>query len=364
MKKLSKLFLVIALSLIIATSYPISVFAYEYGMPDLDEMVQTKTCGHTKVKSISKANINRIKNSRSSKYKNKTDEQKLKEIFDALEFNINDLQFKEISGGLDFSYISDISVETQYIKVNTEGDGSYISEDEALEIVENEKLISTSLPGTYSVTATSDTGPTSNHSSPVETVADGCMQMQIVAIYTPNYHGVGTTIGRYCFIGSCVWLTTPSPLKRTVNAICFYSTDFAWPDKNLDSTENPNYMSSFSYDVTDHNFNVETITTTKYEEDAKVSSEKGVFFEYKLPYGDSSVCNNFSFLIFAVAILKDPDNIDYWPSLDLKYTYLNNPLSISPSLSWGPIGVSASILNGPEEYYTHHTWSYKYDYYA
>lgn len=69
MKKLGKLFLVILLSLTIITSLPISVFAYEYGTPDLDEMIQIETNGHTKIYSINKTNINRIKNSRSRKYK-------------------------------------------------------------------------------------------------------------------------------------------------------------------------------------------------------------------------------------------------------------------------------------------------------
>lgn len=367
MKKLGKLFLVILLSLTIITSLPISVFAYEYGTPDLDEMIQIETNGHTKIYSINKTNINRIKNSRSRKYKNKSDKQKLKEIFDALDFNINDLQFEEISKELNLSHISDISVETQYVKIDADGKNSYISEDEALEIVEKEKILSASSQESYSLTTTSetsDTSPTTGHSSPPEPVADGCMEMQITKIYTPNYNGTGTTIGRYCFLGSCVWLTTPSPLKRTVNAICFYSPDFAWANKILDPNEGSNYISYFSYDVTDHDGYVETITKTKYDQDAVVSSAKGVFFEYKLPSDFLNIYDNFNFLLFAVGKVQDSDNIIQELRLDLKYTFLNNPLSISPSLSWGLVGVSASFLNDPEEYCTYYSWPYETDYYT
>lgn len=285
-----------------------------------------------------------------------------------MDFNINDLQFEEISKELNLSHISDISVETQYVKIDADGKNSYISEDEALEIVEKEKILSASSQESYSLTTTSETSntsPTTSHSSPPELVADGCMEMQITAIYTPNYNGTGTTIGRYCFLGSCVWLTEPSPLKRTVNAICFYGPDFAWPDKNLDPNEGSNYISTFSYDVVDHDmYVIDTVVETKYDNDAVVSIEKGVFFEHKLPFEPTDIYENFSFLLFAVGQHKDPDNIDYWLSLDLKYTYLNNPLSISPSLSWGSVGVSASFINDPEEYSTHHTWYYKTDYYA
>ena len=224
----------------------------------------------------------------------------------------------------------------------------------------------------YSIATTSDTSPTTSHSSPPELVADDCLEMQIATIYTPNYHGTNTTIGRYCFLGTCVWLTTPDPLQRTTNAICFYSPDFRWPDKRLDSDDNSNYMSMFSYVeyVYDSNSNLvsyENLGEVKYESDAVVSSEKGVFFEHDLPnnkvimpviYGD------FSFLLFAVGEVHNYNNIYQNISVDLKYTFLTNPLSISPSFSWGPIGVSVSFMHGPEEYVTHHTWDYQEDYYA
>lgn len=372
MKKLGKLFLVILLSLTITTSLPISVFAYEYGTPDLDEMIEVKTNGHTKTHSINKANINKVKNSRSSKYRNKSDKQKLKEVFDALEFNINDLQFEEISKELKLSHISDISVETQYLKINSEGESSYISEDQAVKIAEKEESLLASSQEAYSLTTTSDTSPTSSHSSPVNIVADGCMEMQITAIYTPNYHGTGTTIGRYCFIGVCKWLTTPSPLQRTTNAICFYSSDFRWPDKILNSDEGSNYISIFSYieyiyDSDSNLVSYENLGEVKYDSDAVVLSEKGVFFEHNLPnnkilmpiiYGD------FSFLIFAVGIVHDYDDPTQSLSVDLKYTFLTNPLSISPSFSWGPFGVSVNPIHISEEYGTIHTWDYNDDYYA
>lgn len=375
MKNLIKLFLVIILTLTISTAFPVSVFAYEYGTPDLDEMVQVKTNGNTKTHSFDRVSINRIKNSRSKKYKNKSDEQKLKEIFDALELKIDNLQFEQISKDLKLSHISDISVKTQYIKVNAEGENSNISESEAFEIVEKEKKLLTSSHTNYSLATTaetSDTSPTTSHGSPPETVADGCMQMQITAIYTPNYNGTGTTIGRYCFLGSCLWLTTPDPLQRTTNTICFYSPDFRWPDKRLDSNENSNYVSIFSYVeyVYDSNSNLvsyENLSEVKHESDAVVSSEKGVFFEHDLPnnkvlmpiiYGD------FSFLVFAVGNVHNYNNADQNISIDFKYTFLTNPLSISPSFSWGPVGVSVSFMHGPEEYVTHHTWDYHNDYYA
>lgn len=374
MEKISKGFSAVLVSLILTLSFPLSAFAYEYGTPNPDEMIQVKTDAYTKTSYISRANVNRIRNSHSSKYKNKSDKQKLKEIFDALDFHINDLQFEEISKSLEISHISDISVETQYIKFDTEGTGSYITEEEAMEIVEKEK-ISSSLQETQSLTtttATSDTSPKANHSSPIETVADGCMEMQITAIYTPNYHGIGTTIGRYCFLGTCVWLTTPSSSQRTTNAICFYSPDFRWPDKSLNSDDNSNYISMFSYVeyIYDANYNLvsyENLNQAKYDSDAVVSSEKGVFFEYDLQknkllapiiYGD------FSFLVFAVGNVQDYNNIYQNISIDLKYTFLANPLSISPSFSWCPIGVSVSLMHLPKEYSTHHTWNYQDDYYT
>ncbi len=368
MKKLGKLFLVILLSLTITASLPVSVFAYEYGTPDLDEMIQVKISGHTKTHSISKTNINRIKNSRSNKYKNKSDKQKLKDIFDALELNINDLQFEEISKELKLSHISDISVETQYLKINSEGESLYISEDEAVKIAEKEESLLASSQEAYSLATTSDTSPTVIESTDAELFADDCLEMQIMRIYTPNYHGTGTTIGRYCFLGACVWLTTPSPLKRTTNAICFYGTHFDWPNKILNQDEGSNYISMFSYveyyyDLGTH----ESIVETKYDKDAVVSGEKGVFFTYDLPNNKilmPVVYGDFSFLIFAVGMVHDYDDYTQGLTIDLKYTFLNNPLSVSPSFSWGPIGVSVSKIHGPEDYIHHHQWDYFKDYNA
>lgn len=368
MKKLGKLFLVILLSLTITTSLPISVFAYEYGTPDLDEMIEVKINGHTKTHSINKANINKVKNSRSSKYRNKSDKQKLKEVFDALEFNINDLQFEEISKELKLSHISDISVETQYLKINSEGESSYISEDQAVKIAEKEESLLASSQEAYSLATTSDTSPTVIESTDAELFADKCLEMQSMRIYTPNYHGTGTTIGRYCFLGSCVWLTTPSPLKRTTNAICFYSSSFEWPNKILNEDEGSNYLSMFSYN--EYYYELETyesIIETKRDTDAVVSGEQGVFFTYDLPNNKvliPVVYGDFSFLVFVVGEVRDYDDSTQKLSVDLKYTFLTNPLSISPSFSWGPFGVSVSKIHGPEDYIHHHQWDYFKDYNA
>lgn len=372
MKKLCKSFLILMLSLIITISTPLSAFAYEYTTPDLDAMVQVKENGNTEIRSISERSIKQIRNSRSSKYKNKTDTEKLKDIFDALGFNLTDLQFEEINKELKFSHISNISVETQYLKVDAEGDSSYISKDEALEMAAEEEALLAVSQENYDISATSDTSPTAWHSGPLTTSDDGCVEMQVSAIYTPNYNGTGTTIGRYCFLGACSWIKTPSTLTRSTDAICLYSRDFNWYDQIMDSDKGSNYISMFSYTESYYDANgtlifSEDFLESKYDDEAVVSAEKGAFFTYKLPKDKllaPSLCYNFTFLIFGVGLVHDYDDYTQGLEIDLQYTHLRNSLSISPSFSWGSVGVSVEQLITPKIYYAHHAWDYKDDFFA
>ena len=90
MKKVIRMLLTAVISLTIVATFPASVFAYEYGEPNLDVMIQVEKLAEKEISFISAEDINRIRVSKSRAYRNKTDEERLEEIFVALKMGFNE----------------------------------------------------------------------------------------------------------------------------------------------------------------------------------------------------------------------------------------------------------------------------------
>lgn len=168
MKKLLKTTIAIALVIIISFSFSTTVFAYEYGSFDIKSMVKTEERGTIEISCISSEDISRIKNSKALKFKNKSDEEKLEEIFNALNFNLNEQQSDKVNEVISLSQIENIRIETTYIEADENGTQKKISKKQALEAAEakNNYLASLSPTEYYEIMTTSDTGPTASHGNP------------------------------------------------------------------------------------------------------------------------------------------------------------------------------------------------------
>lgn len=136
MKRMLKVSLSVVLTVLLLFSFPSTAFAYEYGTPDLKTMVKVQKHGNKESRFISGRDVNRIRISKSAKYKNKTDREKLKEIFEALEINIKDKQFEAVCQTLKLSDIEDIHTEVSYIKTDENGVQTGVSKTEALKVAE------------------------------------------------------------------------------------------------------------------------------------------------------------------------------------------------------------------------------------
>lgn len=131
-EKIIKSLICLILSLIIIiSSFSTSVFAYEYGPFDVKSLIKVEKKGNTEIYSISSENINRIKNSKSKKFKNISDEEKLNCIFEALGFDIEAQQQKIIYKNLSLAQIGSIEIEKTYVKVSENGNREVISKNEA-----------------------------------------------------------------------------------------------------------------------------------------------------------------------------------------------------------------------------------------
>lgn len=367
MKKAMKAICSLILILSILSIYPLTVFAYDYGTIDLEKMVSVQNAGLREMRFINGENINRLKNTKLSSYKEKSDTEKLKELFSALDLNLSDAQFETAVKDLKLEHIENIYVETTYSKEDLKGKQTLISKDEAMQVAEQEKKDLLSGDTIRKAATVSDTQPLSNHGGNMIYSPDGCVKQQIAVVYTPNYHGTGTTIGRYVVFATCQWLKAPTHRSKDAFSLC--SSDFKW--ENIDYN-NPSYSLVVSYTefVYDSNSNLvsqETLNDTYDDHSVTVSEYQGVFFEYNLPnnkilmpiiYGD------FLFFIAGVCEVDDYDDPTQNISVGTRYIHLKKVLTFSASYSMTSIGLSVSEKFNPVNYDTSYKWNYAMDYYA
>lgn len=94
-------------------------------------MIKVEKKGNTEICSISSENINRINNSKSKRFKNISDEEKLNCIFEALGFDIEAQQQRTIYKQLSLDQIESIEIKKIYVKVSENGNREVISKNEA-----------------------------------------------------------------------------------------------------------------------------------------------------------------------------------------------------------------------------------------
>lgn len=373
MKKSSKFILSFVLSILLLSIHPATVFAYEYGTPDLNSMIEIDIYGNKEIRSISRDNVNRIRVSKSNKYKNKTDKEKLWEILNALEFNIDIQQFEKASETLQLSHIDNIQVENSYVKSDKNGDAIQISKDEAMKsVMEDSYERFTAITGECYTANSSTTSPTSSHGMLNPWVDEnGYMQLQIIVFYTPNYHGVGTTVGRYVIWGFCNWLKYFS--TRATDIIGLGATNFSWNNlTETNDTDSFNLLVSYYENISENGKNVEvnqyldTIDTSK----ANRSLAYGVYFKYKLPknsnyLGTTYTYTDFGFLITGVGYANGKYQPDKFIDVGLTYIHIKNAISISPSVDKrGSFSFGVSWTHIPKYYETSYRWYYGDDYNA
>ncbi len=368
MLKTIKIICSILLVISILSIYTLTAFSYDYGTIDLDRMVSVKESDMCEIHSINRENINRLKNTKLSLYKEKTDTEKLKELFSALDLELSDAQFETATKDLQLEHIESIRIETTYSKEDSEGKQTPVSKDEAMQIAEQEKADLLNGNAIRRREIPSNTRALNNgHSGNIIYSTDGCMKQQIAVIYTPNYHGTGTTIGRYVVFGTCQWLKTPD--TRSKDAISLCSSDFKWA--NIDYN-NPSYSLLVSYTeyVYDSNSNLvsqDTLNVAYDDHAVTISEYLGAYFEYNLPnnkflrpiiYGD------ISFLMVGVCRVDDYDDDTQEISVGMRYIHLKRGLSFAASYSITSAGLSVSEKNWPVYYDSSYSWDYVTDYYA
>lgn len=334
-------------------------------------MVEIKKYGNKERRFISGKDINRIRNSKSAKYKNKSDKEKLKEIFDALEFDINEQEYEEISKTLSLSDVENIHIDTSYIKVGENGVQTEVSETEALNAAEEAKRIEfTPSANIEPLAAASDTSPTASHSNSPVLSPDGYMKQQISVTYTPNYHGTASTLGRYVILGNCIWLNSPNNTQRGTDIISLYSSHFDWYDPNTDGISNYFLFVGYNkyyYDENNIVANIEDYSVAYDETKASISEKDGVYFKYDLPNDPPLapiICTDFNFLIMGICQVKDYDDPTQSLSMGVRYIHMRNVLSVSVSPLWKSAGISVSGYHMPVYYDASHKWDYKDDFYA
>ncbi|MGN0539124.1 MAG: hypothetical protein ACI4KI_04640 [Candidatus Fimenecus sp.] len=370
MKRIIKSLICLILALIILSSFSTSVFAYEYGSFDVKSLIKVEKKGNTEICSISSENINRIKNSKSKRFKNISDEEKLNCIFEALGFDIGAQQQKTIYKKLSLAQIESIEIKKIYVKVSENGNREVISKNEAIAAAQakNESLESISPVASFGVMAASDTGPTASHGNEQPIIdPENYMEQSISVIYTPNYNGPGTTPGRYFVMAGFNWLTPPS--KRHADCMGMYSNQFNWVDRIPGEDSNYGFFVSFYKYVYDGNGNiasVEEIADELDEDNATISNPYGFCFEYNLKNNFLQIrYDGFNFLIFGVCRVIDYNNVYQSLSMSSEYIHINSLVSISPSFSVGPVGISISSNSTKTQKFTgSHEWDYYNDYYA
>lgn len=363
MKNIIRMLLTAVISLFIVSAFPVSVFAYEYGEPNLDEMIQVKKVGEKEITAISANDVNRIRISKSKTYRDKTDEEKLEEIFVALQMDLTEPQLEEALKMVDLTDIGAIRTSTIYLEVDEYGNQNQISKEEALSL--------SSVDNSVQVLS-SETGPTASHSmAKPQDSKDGYMRQTFSAIYTPHYSGTNSTIGRYVILGVCQWLK--DPVWTMTDAISLGGEDFQWRKFH---TNISNYNLLLTYDMVQYYSNGESIVTSEAdtydEDDANIDSYKGVYFSFNLPtFGvntESSVTfYNFSFLISAIARVRDYDDPGQELGIRMRYSHTYFSLTTNISFDWlsdDPLVISTTASVVSKYYDCSDGWDYAEHYYA
>lgn len=369
MKKIIKNVITFILILIISCSFSPAVFAYSYGTINIKSMVDVKKHDNKEIRTINYDNLKRIRNSKSNEYKNMSDEKKLENIFKALDFEVDSFQLKKISESLSLLEIENIQIEESYIKMDDNGDCTSIGKNEAVmsSNIKNDYLSSLTLDEYYTIT-TSSTGPTASHGND-EPIIDpsNYMAQQIAVIYTPNYNGNGTTIGRYATMVSFNWLTVP--FTRKSDCMGLYTGQFNWLDRI--AGEDSNYFLLATYYKSLYNSNGDVISTEQIsedldEDDAIISNSDGFCFKYNLKNNFLQIqYTGFSFLLFGVCRVRNYANPYQSLAISSDYLHVNSLLSISPSFSIGPVGISISSTSlSISHFRASHEWDYYNDYIA
>lgn len=357
MKKVIRMLLTAVISLTIVATFPASVFAYEYGEPNLDVMIQVEKVGEKEISFISAEDINRIRVSKSRAYRNKTDEERLEEIFVALKMGFNEQQLEEALKLVKITDIGAIRTSTVYLEVDEYGNQKQISEEEALVLssVNNETQRS------------SETGTNGSYSMPEPIDSkDGYMRQTFSAIYTPHYGGTNAMVGRYVILGVCQWLK--NPIWRMVDAISIGGDDFRWRKFHDDIS---NYNLYLTYEKVDffNNGDTSTITTNTVEydeDDANIDAYKGVYFSFQLPTNganqDGSItCNDISCLITAIARVQDYNNSNQDIGISMRYAHTYFTLTTSISFEWlsdDPLVISTTPTVVSKYYDCSDGWDY------
>ncbi len=367
MKKDIKIICSILLVISILSIYPLTAFSYDYGAIDLDRMVSVKENSMREIHSINRENINRLKNTKLSLYKEKTDAEKLKELFSALDLELSDAQFETATKDLKLEHIESIRIETTYSKEDSEGKQTPVSKDEAMQIAEQEKADLLNGNVIRRRETPSNTRALDNsHSGNMIYSTDGCMKQQIAVIYTPNYNGTGTTIGRYIVFGTCQWLKTPD--TRTKDAISLYSSDVKWANIDYNNPAHSLLVSYTEY-VYDSNSNLvsqETLNDAYDDHSVTVSEQQGAFFEYNLPNNkilSPIIYGDISFLMVSVCRVHDYDDATQEISIGMRYIHLRLAVSFAASYSMTSAGLSVSWIHQPVNYDSSYSWDYASDYY-
>ena len=351
MKRIIRMLLTVIISLAMVATFPVSVFAYEYGDPDLDKMIQTKKVGEKEITSISADDVNRIRISKSKKYRDKSDEERLEEIYVALNLDLNEAQKEEVNSNVSLSHIGTIQTSTVYLKIDEEGNQKEISEAAALSTTQVVNEVNETI------------GESTISRNPGEKI-DGKMKMQLATIYTPHYNGTGTTPDRYFFLGMCEWID--EPITRKTDCIALLGPDFRW------SGASENYSMSVGYHMLMMEDGVctmdEDVVENFAEDEAEISSFAGIFFEYNLwenLWSPSTYTKftDFSFLIMAVGKVSMDVSAVNNIGIDLVYTHTNTSLSLNVGFSWTGTGKTASISVSPttttKKYTFPDAWSYQ-----
>lgn len=359
MKKTAKSIVAMIISIVFLATLPVSAFAYEYGAVDINTMVQKEQIGKKTLTSISAENISRIKSSKYKKLSRKTDGEKLNEILTCLGVDLDERQLEEVYSKVKLSDIGKIEASTAYLEIDENGVQTEISAEE-LKDTKDEKPIQKAI---------SDT--TFAHDLQEKTKEN--MKQQLIIIYTPHYHGTGTTPDRYVFMGFCEWLKEPTNFARRTDCIAFKSPDFRWEGYGNDA-----YSLIVSYHLLLMENGVATIDEDCYEtfgdNDVSISVMNGVFFQYNLPndlwspstYKD---IKNFGFFMMGVGMVDQFSTTDVFKNVSVDFLYRHSKFAFSPSItfSWDVTGASVSIGVTPEttkcdDYPLPYTWKFKNDY--
>lgn len=360
MKKTAKTIVSGIISVMFVVMLPVSAFAYEFGTVDINAMVQKERVGKKTLTSISTENISKIKNSKSKQLSRKTEGEKLAEILTCLGVDLNERQLEKVYSKVKLSDIGKIEASTVYLQVDETGAQTEISEEEL-------KNNDNATPRQKSIS-----DKTITHDVP-EKITNDKMKQQLVIIYTPHYHGTGTTPDRYVFMGVCEWLKEPTNFARRTDCIAFKSPDFRW-----EALGNDSYSLIVGYHLLLMENGSAVIDEDCYEtfdeNDVSVSVMNGVFFQYNLPndlWSPSAYTDytNFGFLMMGVGRVNQFSTTDVFKNVSIDFLYRHSTFAVSPSISfsWDATGASVSIGVTPEstkyvDYNLPYTWDFKNDY--